>query len=174
MVLDIPIPQGFVQLSSLQAQQPMTDPRLANGQAAAGSSSEPQGSGPSSDPKQDPAIFRPDGFIVFPRSDGDPNYGPPNTDAPPPSAKEVNYFHVFEPSDPKFQRWSLAIGNELANWAGKPKKAPNGKPWRLLDFPKDYHFTEQRKGPNHGYRTDPYLFGEPSELNSNDAFYVAR
>lgn len=140
----------------------MTDPRLANGQAAAGSSSGAQSSGDASyDPKQDPAVFTPDGVIVFPRSDGDPKYGPPNTDAPPPSVKDVNYFHIFEPSDPKYQRWSAVIGEDLARWAGKPDRAPSGKRWRILAFPKDYYFTEQRKGPKHSYRTDPYLFGEP-------------
>lgn len=111
------------------------------------------------DPKQDPEIFRPDGVIVFPRSDGDPAYGPPNTEVPPRSAADVNYYHVFDRMDPKYQRWCLTIGQDLASWAGKGKKAPNGNSWRLKAFPADYQFTEQRKGPRHSYRTDPYLFG---------------
>ncbi|CAO1615021.1 unnamed protein product [Sympodiomycopsis kandeliae] len=131
----------------------------ASGPPAAGPSSIPAAGAPTYDPKQDPEIFRPDGLIVIPRSDGDPAYRPPNVKVPSPSESEVNYFHVWNENDVKYQRWCATCGTDLAEWAGKRGKPPNGKAWRLKAFPKDYYFTEQRKGPKASYRTDPYLFG---------------
>lgn len=111
------------------------------------------------DPRNDPTIFQPNGLIHFPRSDGDPSFGPPNTVVPPPSAREVNYYHVFSPDERSYQRWCNVIGLDLAEWAGKGRKPPEGETWRLASFPRDYTFTEQRKGPRESPRTDPYLFG---------------
>lgn len=128
--------------------------------AAPGPSSAAAGASSSYDPRNDDTIFRPNGLIVFPRSDGDPNYGPPNTVVPPPSAPDVNYYHIFSPNEKSYEKWCGNIGADLAEWAGKPKKSPQGNSWRLARFPDDYTFTEQRKGPRSSYRTDPYLFGE--------------
>lgn len=112
--------------------------------------------------KNDPNIFRPDGRIHFPRSDGDLAYGPPNTDEPRPNELQVNYFHVWKPSDPKYRRWCETIGADLARLAGKGETTADGVPWVLDEFPRGYQFTEQRKGPKNSPRTDPYLFGELS------------
>ena len=129
----------------------------ANG---AGPSTSSNGNGSTYDAKNDPAIFRDDGFIVFPRSDGDPDYGPPNTQVPPASATEVNYFHIWSPRDLKYDRWCLVIGADLAHWAGKPELSPSGTKWKLKAFPDNYTFAEHRKGSKKDVRTDQYLYGE--------------
>ncbi|CAO1636472.1 unnamed protein product [Parajaminaea phylloscopi] len=127
----------------------------ADEQSATGTAAE----GAAYDPRRDDSIFRPSGLIVLPRSDGDASYVPFNTVVPPKTDPEVNYFHVFGPEDQSYSRWCNVIGADLAQWAGRPSKAPNGKAWKLDRFPDNYLFTEQRKGPRHKYRTDPYLFG---------------
>lgn len=112
------------------------------------------------DPRKDPAVFRPDGKIVFLRSDGDPSYVAPNTVKPPATAVEVNYFHIMAPGEGKYERWSATIGADLAAWAGQPSKPPQGKEWKLASYPADYQLSEQRKGPRESYRTDQYLYGK--------------
>jgi hypothetical protein len=116
------------------------------------------------DPRKDPAVFRPDGTIVFLRSDGDASYTAPNTNKPPASAVEVNYFHIMAPGEGKYERWSSIIGADLAAWAGQPSKPPQGKEWKLASYPADYQMSEQRKGPKGSYRTDQYLYGEYSAV----------
>ncbi|KAN0059878.1 hypothetical protein ACQY0O_008452 [Thecaphora frezii] len=106
----------------------------------------------------DPTIFRPDGFIVIPRSDGDPTYTAPNTTPPDPNQDPVNYYHVFQRSEDRHVHWRSSIGDSLAQSFGLPKLSSEQKNWQLHDFPRDYHFAEQRKGPRHAPRTDPYLF----------------
>lgn len=71
---------------------------------------------------KDESIFRPDGFIVIPRSDGDPTYIPSNMIRPPPSAAEVNYYHEFKHDDEKHHRWRSTIGEQLAKWFKLPSR----------------------------------------------------
>lgn len=107
------------------------------------------------DVAQDPTVFTPEGRIVFHRSDGDPEYKPPNLIVPNPKEVEVNYYHIFSRDEQKWVNWSKAIAQKLAtDYFGL-----EGGNWALKDFPKDYYMTEQRKGPRRTYRTDPYLFG---------------
>ncbi|EPQ26985.1 uncharacterized protein PFL1_05621 [Pseudozyma flocculosa PF-1] len=106
----------------------------------------------------DADIFRPDGFIVFSRSDGDPEFVPPNLAVPKPTDHEVNYYHIFDRDEDRHQSWRLAIGGALAESFGLPKVSADKKEWKLYDFPANYDFAEQRKGPKHNVRTDPYLF----------------
>ncbi|KAJ1018833.1 hypothetical protein NDA16_004638 [Ustilago loliicola] len=104
-------------------------------------------------------IFRPDGFIKIPRSDGDPNYGPPNTTIPGKDEAEVNYYHVFKREEKRHDNWRAALGEQLAQHFKLPPISRNKAKWKLYDFPTNYTFTEQRKGPANDPRTDPYLFG---------------
>ncbi|GAC99228.1 hypothetical protein PHSY_006828 [Pseudozyma hubeiensis SY62] len=108
---------------------------------------------------EDETIFRPDGFIKFPRSDGDPLYNPPNTEVPPKSDKEVNYYHVFSREEKRHDTWRGALGEQLAQHFKLDTLSRSKAKWKLYDFPENYAFTEQRKGPAYEPRTDPYLFG---------------
>jgi hypothetical protein len=108
---------------------------------------------------QDAAIFRPDGFIHFPRTDGDDSYGPPNTALPAANEAEVNYYHVFKREEKRHDTWRATLGEQLAQHFKLPQLSPSKAKWKLYDFPEGYQFTEQRKGPRHNPRTDPYLFG---------------
>lgn len=108
---------------------------------------------------QDEEIFRPDGFIRFPRSDGDPTYQPPNTALPSASELEVNYYHVFGREEKRHDTWRGALGEQLAQYFKLEPLSRSKAKWKLYDFPEHYYFTEQRKGPRHDPRTDPYLFG---------------
>lgn len=109
---------------------------------------------------QDQTIFTPHGRIVFPRSDGDANYRPPNVVVPSPTDREVNYYHIFARDEAKWVSWSKGVALKLAvECFGLPPLAPNKREWALDDFPTDYYMTEQRKGLRKTYRTDPYLFG---------------
>ncbi|KAJ1600082.1 hypothetical protein NDA14_000612 [Ustilago hordei] len=108
---------------------------------------------------QDEEIFRPDGFIKIPRSDGDPNYGPPNTAIPSKDEVEVNYHHIFKREEKRHDNWRAALGEQLAQHFKLPPTSRNKTKWKLYDFPTHYTFTEQRKGPANDPRTDPYLFG---------------
>lgn len=140
---------------------------------------------------KDESIFTSEGWILFPRSDGDPNYNPPDppgTNKPPPGTQEINYYHVFSEQDQKYTNWCSIVGDAIAKEFNKPPcehclrsiavclnagadehfhayfpfvdelVSMQGKKWRLKSFPKDYCFTEQRKGPHNSIRTDPYLF----------------
>ncbi|PWZ00308.1 hypothetical protein BCV70DRAFT_237467 [Testicularia cyperi] len=107
----------------------------------------------------DEDIFQADGFIRIPRSDGDPNYGPPNVALPDPSDAECNYYHIFSREEKRHEAWRAAIGEQLHAIFGLPPLSRTRTKWKLHDFPRDYTFTEQRKGPRNDYRTDPYLFG---------------
>lgn len=111
---------------------------------------------------QDEEIFRPDGFIKIPRSDGDPNYGPPNTTVPGKGETQVNYYHVFKREEKRHDNWRAALGEQLAQHFKLPPTSRNKAKWKLYDFPTNYTFTEQRKGPANDPRTDPYLFGSTS------------
>lgn len=111
---------------------------------------------------KDETIFRPDGFIVFPRSDGDPAYGPPNTVVPPKTDPEVNYYHIFGREERRHDTWRSALGEQLAQYFKAEPLSRSRTKWKLYDFPENYVFTEQRKGPQNDYRTDPYLFGSMS------------
>ncbi|UZJ57213.1 hypothetical protein CBS101457_006533 [Exobasidium rhododendri] len=109
---------------------------------------------------KDPTVFTPEGRLVFLRSDGDADYRPPNVEIPGSSESQVNYFHIFNRKDLRWQSWSKSIAQKLAvDYFHLPPQAPNKRDWELQDFPTDYYMTEQRKGPKKGYRTDPYLFG---------------
>ncbi|SJX63576.1 uncharacterized protein SRS1_14330 [Sporisorium reilianum f. sp. reilianum] len=108
---------------------------------------------------EDESIFRPDGFIKFPRSDGDPTYGPPNTAIPAKTDAEVNYYHVFKREERRHDTWRAALGEQLAQHFKLDTLSRGKAKWKLYDFPENYVFTEQRKGPAHEPRTDPYLFG---------------
>jgi hypothetical protein len=103
---------------------------------------------------QDPTVFTSDNRIIFLRSDGDPDYGPPNLVVPDPKEPEVNYFHIFTRDEQKWVNWAKTIGQKLAEYFGV-----EGSNWALKDFPTDYYMVEQRKGPRRTYRTDPYLYG---------------
>ncbi|EST04927.1 WW domain protein [Kalmanozyma brasiliensis GHG001] len=107
----------------------------------------------------DETIFRPDGFIKFPRSDGDPDYGPPNTVVPAKTDVEVNYYHVFGREEKRHDQWRTAFGEHLATYFKLDPLSRSKAKWKLYDFPEHYYFTEQRKGPALEPRTDPYLFG---------------
>ncbi|CDW93790.1 hypothetical protein [Sporisorium scitamineum] len=111
------------------------------------------------DVAEDETIFRPDGFIKFPRSDGDPTYGPPNTTVPPKTDAEVNYYHVFKREERRHDTWRATLGEQLAQYFKLDTLSRGKAKWKLYDFPENYVFTEQRKGPAHEPRTDPYLFG---------------
>ncbi len=111
---------------------------------------------------QDEEIFRPDGFIMFPRSDGDPGFGPPNVTIPPKSDPEVNYYHVFGREEKRHDSWRAALGEQLAQHFKLEPLSRSKAKWKLYDFPKHYILTEQRKGPARDPRTDPYLFGSQS------------
>ncbi|PWN45256.1 hypothetical protein IE81DRAFT_320438 [Ceraceosorus guamensis] len=108
---------------------------------------------------RDQNIFRPNGEIVFPRSDGDPEYGPPNTALPKPTDSEVNYYHSWGDIATAERDWGSKIGSFLAQEFGLPANPPQGKRWFVGRFPKHYEMTEQRKGLQVSPRTDPYLFG---------------
>ena len=108
---------------------------------------------------QDEEIFRADGFIKFPRSDGDPSYGPPNTVVPPKTDAEVNYYHIFKREEKRHDAWRTALGEQLAQHFKLSNVSRAKAKWKVYDFPENYVFTEQRKGPAHDPRTDPYLFG---------------
>lgn len=108
---------------------------------------------------KDEEIFRPDGFIMFPRSDGDPTYGPTNTVLPPKTDLEVNYYHIFRREERRHDTWRTALGEQLATYFKLPLLSRSKVKWKLYDFPQNYLFTEQRKGPANDPRTDPYLFG---------------
>ncbi|SPO26538.1 uncharacterized protein UTRI_04127 [Ustilago trichophora] len=108
---------------------------------------------------RDEEIFRADGFIKFPRSDGDANYGPPNTVVPPKTDPEVNYYHIFKREEKRHDTWRSALGEQLAQFFKLPTLSRSKAKWKLYDFPENYHFAEQRKGPANDPRTDPYMFG---------------
>lgn len=108
---------------------------------------------------QDETIFRPDGFIQFPRSDGDPNYGPPNTQVPLETDLEVDYHHVFRRDDRRHRTWREALGEGLARYFKLDKLTQSKVKWKLYDFPENYVFAEHRKGPTWQLRTDTHLFG---------------
>lgn len=103
-------------------------------------------------------IFRPNGDIIFPWSDGDSEFVAPNKTAPPSDATVINWYKVWTVNDPKALRWRQTIGQRVAQHFNQPANTE----WKLQDFPTDYEFVEHRTGDRNKPRTDPYLYGESS------------
>ncbi|KAJ7890458.1 hypothetical protein B0H14DRAFT_2497092 [Mycena olivaceomarginata] len=98
-------------------------------------------------------------YLDFPRTDGDPELWPTNTERKVDSEGCVNFMQEVALDEPLSIKWRVGVGDAVS----VALKLPPGKPYVLRDFPNGYRMFDHHKGKAAAPRHDVYLFGAESK-----------
>ncbi|GBE86409.1 predicted protein [Sparassis crispa] len=94
-------------------------------------------------------------FLDFPRTDGDENLWPQNTERVVDHEGCVNFMRPMSIDESGTLGWRLTVGAKLAQQMGLEE----GPTYILRKFPDGYHMYDHNKGSASNPRHDPYLVG---------------